>query len=283
MGATFLSLLPLVTTPSDKIPIVDPSLFISRFAAKLDFGESTLAVVKDANRIIQRMNRDWMLTGRRPSGLCAASLFVAARMHGFSRSINELSMVVKICQGTLRKRLQEFKDTPSGKLNVSDFQTIWLEDYQDPPAFNIKKKRKVVDNVEALPIARGNVLVDEEEDIIMPEQIQDILVTQSSAFPKSYFESMNNANQESLSDLDNDPEVVQMTLVSEVERDFKELVWNQTNQDWVLQNEMNEIKGVKKKVMDIYAETKTASLAPQISSGSIKANAATKADIIAPY
>lgn len=28
------------------------------------------------------MKRDWMQTGRRPSGICGASLYIAAHIHG---------------------------------------------------------------------------------------------------------------------------------------------------------------------------------------------------------
>ncbi len=58
-----------------RLPLVDPALYISRFADRLDFGDKVHSVVKDANRIAQRMNRDWLQTGRRPAGLCAASTF----------------------------------------------------------------------------------------------------------------------------------------------------------------------------------------------------------------
>ena len=77
----------------------------------MDFGDKTQLVVKDANRLAQRMNRDWLQTGRRPAGICAASLFIAARMHGFQRTFKEIILVVKICENTLRKRLVEFSQT----------------------------------------------------------------------------------------------------------------------------------------------------------------------------
>lgn len=140
LGATFLALCKVAGVTN--LPLVDPSLYIARFAAKLDFEDKTQLVIKDANRLVQRMSRDWIQTGRRPSGICAASLFIAARMHGFNRLIKEIVMVVKICQNTLRSRLKEFQNTPSGNLSVADFQTIWLEQEKDPPAFNLSKPTK---------------------------------------------------------------------------------------------------------------------------------------------
>jgi len=38
----------------------------------LEFGEKTHEVAMTALRLVQRMKRDWMAQGRRPSGLCGA-------------------------------------------------------------------------------------------------------------------------------------------------------------------------------------------------------------------
>lgn len=50
----------------------DPCLYIPRFAHMLEFGVKTHEVSMTALRLVQRMKRDWMHTGRRPSGLCGA-------------------------------------------------------------------------------------------------------------------------------------------------------------------------------------------------------------------
>lgn len=82
-----------------------------------------------------------MTKGRRPAGICGACLLLAARMNNFRRSVEEIVQVVKIADTTLRKRLKEFKETPSGALTLTDFRTVWLEEEMDPPAF-IKGKEK---------------------------------------------------------------------------------------------------------------------------------------------
>lgn len=94
-----------------------------------------------ALRLVSRMKRDWMHTGRRPSGLCGAALLVAARMHDFSRSVKDLIKIVKVCDSTIRKRLTEFKNTPSSQLTIEEFQTIDLEEEQDPPSFTEGKAK----------------------------------------------------------------------------------------------------------------------------------------------
>lgn len=76
-----------------------------------------------------------MVQGRRPAGICGACLLLAARMNNFRRSVEEIVQVVKIADTTLKKRLDEFKKTPSGKLTLADFRRVWLEEEQDPPAF----------------------------------------------------------------------------------------------------------------------------------------------------
>ncbi|GAA6020829.1 hypothetical protein JCM10207_001670 [Rhodosporidiobolus poonsookiae] len=132
LGSTFLK---LVRELNINLPIIDPVIYITRFAALLDFGEETQKVALDATRLVNRMGRDWMQIGRRPSGICGACLLLAARMNNFRRSIEEVVQVVKIADVTLRKRLAEFKETASGSLTVNDFRSIWLEETHDPPAY----------------------------------------------------------------------------------------------------------------------------------------------------
>ncbi|KAK6635628.1 transcription factor TFIIIB subunit brf1 [Polyplax serrata] len=82
----------------------DPSLYILRFANRLEFGNKTHQVSMTALRLVQRMKRDFMHTGRRPSGLCGAALLMAARLHEFNRSVSDIIKIVKVHESTLRKR-----------------------------------------------------------------------------------------------------------------------------------------------------------------------------------
>uniref|UniRef100_A0A3Q3J181 Transcription factor TFIIB cyclin-like domain-containing protein n=1 Tax=Monopterus albus TaxID=43700 RepID=A0A3Q3J181_MONAL len=105
-----------------------------------------------AMRLVQRMKRDWMHTGRRPSGLCGAALLVAARMHEFCRTIKEVVSVVKVCESTLRKRLTEFEDTPSSQLTIEEFMRVDLDQECDPPCFTagLEKKKSLEVQVHCL-------------------------------------------------------------------------------------------------------------------------------------
>ncbi|CAB89885.2 Transcription factor IIIB 60 kDa subunit [Schizosaccharomyces pombe] len=137
LGSTFLKLC-RVLRPN--LPLLDPSLYISRFASLLEFGPETHRVANDAIRLVARMNRDWMQIGRRPAGICGACLLIAARMNNFRRSVREVVHVVKVADITIQKRLDEFKLTESGDLSIADFRNIWLEGQSDPPSFTKNQK-----------------------------------------------------------------------------------------------------------------------------------------------
>ncbi|PWN21117.1 BRF1-domain-containing protein [Microstroma glucosiphilum] len=127
--------LKLVAALNVKLPVIDPSFYVLRFASLLDFGDETNKVAQDATRLCARFKKDWLGDGRRPAGICGAALLLAARMNNFQRSMNEIVQVVKMADVTIRERLEEFKRTPSGNLTIQDFKEIWLEEEHEPPAF----------------------------------------------------------------------------------------------------------------------------------------------------
>uniref|UniRef100_A0A6Q2XZN3 Transcription factor IIIB 90 kDa subunit n=1 Tax=Esox lucius TaxID=8010 RepID=A0A6Q2XZN3_ESOLU len=139
LGKTFLT---LARELCINAPAIDPCLYIPRFAHMLEFGEKNHEVSMTALRLLQRMKRDWMHTGRRPSGLCGAALLVAARMHEFRRTIKEIISVVKVCEATLRKRLNEFEDTPTSQLTIEEFMRVDLDQECDPPSFTDGQRKK---------------------------------------------------------------------------------------------------------------------------------------------
>ncbi|KAK6998796.1 transcription factor IIIB 60 kDa subunit, partial [Biomphalaria glabrata] len=142
----------LATELSQNIRIVDPIIYIRRFANQLHFGDKLNRVVESASRLVARMKRDWMHTGRRPAGLCGAALLISSRMHNFNRTIDQIIRVVKVCESTVRKRLLEFESTPSAQLTIEEFDNVDLEEEQDPPCFTEgKKKAKLAQLKEEIP------------------------------------------------------------------------------------------------------------------------------------
>lgn len=123
---------------NEKLPAIDPSLYIPRFCKEIDFGDKTDKVKATAIKLLKRMKLDWMAHGRRPSSLCGAAILIAGRMHGFDITTGEVCQIVLVCEETLRKRLEEFKETEVASLTREKFDEIDIEKLQverDPPAF----------------------------------------------------------------------------------------------------------------------------------------------------
>ena len=88
--------------------------------------------------------QDWIHFGRRPSGLCGAALLIASRLHDFCRTVNDVIKVVKVHESTLRKRLNEFGETPASQLTLDEFMNVDLDamtDEQDPPSYKAARKK----------------------------------------------------------------------------------------------------------------------------------------------
>lgn len=146
LGNTYLKLIRLLNI---QLPVIDPSLYMHRFAAKLEYGEKTNDVAMTALRITARMQRDWMTHGRRPAGLCGAALITASMMHNFYRSQGEVARVVRIGNVVLRNRLRELDRTATATLTAAQIDAGGGDDGKqsslcretltgdacDPPAF----------------------------------------------------------------------------------------------------------------------------------------------------
>ncbi|KAK5084668.1 transcription factor TFIIIB subunit brf1 [Lithohypha guttulata] len=155
----------------------DPEDLIERFCDKLDFGEMTMRVKKDAVNVTKTMNRDWMTTGRRPAGVAGAAVIIAARMNNFRRTLREVVLVAKVTEITLSKRIEEFKETKSSKMSVEAFRAIDQDTAQVdqetmPPSYYQKlpewqekqaaKKRKRGRNGGQLPETAAEIETGEE-------------------------------------------------------------------------------------------------------------------------
>jgi transcription factor IIIB subunit 2 len=125
-----------------KLEIIDPALYIYRFAAHLDLDEKANAVALTALRLVGRMKRDWIVAGRRPAGICAAALLIAARAHGFTKQHQDVTKVLRVCGMTVHQRVKDFENTPSANLTLDQFISIDLEIEADPPRFTTNRLRE---------------------------------------------------------------------------------------------------------------------------------------------
>ena len=112
LGSLYIKLIKLLHLT---IPQIDPSLFIQRYCNKLKskFGNNTNQIANTALKILQSMKRNWLHLGRRPSGLCGASILIAAKCHEIiGLNITDVIDVVNLCDDTVKKRVIEFATTP---------------------------------------------------------------------------------------------------------------------------------------------------------------------------
>jgi hypothetical protein len=93
----------------------------------MDLGTKTQIVAQSALRIVARMKRDWIQTGRRPAGICAAALLIAARTSGFPRTQAEIVKIMRVCGMTVRTRLEEFESTPAAQLTMDELRRAEAE------------------------------------------------------------------------------------------------------------------------------------------------------------
>lgn len=145
LGGVFLQLCRLMRLeqhPLMQRPI-DPSLFIHRFADKMNLGKRVHSVSNTALRLVASMKRDWMQTGRRPAGICGAALWVASHVHGFDRSKSDVVSIVHIGEQTLKKRITEFSSTPAALLSVEEFDAQ-AQKYENDDFIGSKEQQDLI-------------------------------------------------------------------------------------------------------------------------------------------
>ncbi|KAG2429326.1 hypothetical protein HXX76_011093 [Chlamydomonas incerta] len=124
LGAVFLQLLKLLRLDEHATLTkpIDPSIFLNRFVDRLRLPTQDLKtkVGNTAMRLVQSMKRDWMLTGRRPSGVCGAALFLAAHIHGVEKTKRDVIAIVHIGWATVEKRVMELAETRDAELTLKE-------------------------------------------------------------------------------------------------------------------------------------------------------------------
>lgn len=157
LGGVFLKFCKLLQI---HLPLIDPSLYIHRFASQLNFAEKTHSIATTALRLVATMKRDWIETGRRPSGICGAALLIAARSQSVMCSLHDVMDVVNIGERTLKQRLYEFSLTPTAQLTYDQVGKLEMSRVEcDPPSFQRHREKEVMEMLliesERLPLENG--------------------------------------------------------------------------------------------------------------------------------
>lgn len=242
------------------------------------------------------MNRDWMVTGRRPSGLCGAAILISARMNGFQRSTQEITKVVHVCDETIKKRLKEFSKTRIARMTKKEFEEFDISSYyptMDPPAFTRNREKeknlKIVDEIKEIEtifeepndqIQKDSVKVNESEVREMFEDARYFLSQANKEIEQDPFvedqineeeevteqpESKVTLKEDILSTLDDKD--VHFYIHTNDEYNVKKTIWNIMFKEWVDEQKDKQLEkevAVKKtksrkmsKVSDIQKKSKT--------------------------
>eukprot|EP01064_Diplonema_japonicum_P006214 TRINITY_DN1413_c0_g2_i6.p1 TRINITY_DN1413_c0_g2~~TRINITY_DN1413_c0_g2_i6.p1 ORF type:complete len:585 (+),score=139.88 TRINITY_DN1413_c0_g2_i6:48-1757(+) len=93
-----------------QLSTVDPSLYIHKYISVLGMRSKQTEVTQSAATLMARMNRDWISQGRKPAGVLAAAIYLAARLHGYSQiRLENVTRVLSITNNVAIKRLEEAK------------------------------------------------------------------------------------------------------------------------------------------------------------------------------
>lgn len=179
LGSVFLKFCHLLNLT---LPIIDPSLYIHRFAAQLNLGPKTHVIATTALRLVATMKRDWLEVGRRPSGICGAALLIAAKTHDVECTRASVKNVVQISDHTLCKRLHEFSLTPAAQLTFEEFGRITFQVECDPPVFRKHQERKVLQRIEQQSVKKIKD-TEENEDGVCP--LGDIAISNMLSVPNA--------------------------------------------------------------------------------------------------
>lgn len=93
------------------VPLTDPSYYISRFVSVLNLSP---AVEAKGKSIVKKAISSGLISGRGPTGVAAAAVYIAALMVGERRTQKEVANVAGVTEVTIRNRYRELK----AKLNL---------------------------------------------------------------------------------------------------------------------------------------------------------------------
>ena len=173
IGSAYLKLVKLLEL---EIKIIDPSLFMHRFCEKLFYGnkmknlglqnleKKAKDIEKTSLKILQFLKRDWITTGRRPSGICGACLFISCKLHGYKLKIDDVANVVHVCNETIKKRIDEFSLTKLANMSKDEFEKFEESHFYpgaNPPSFNKNREKEKND---FLNIENYNIEYDKNDD-----------------------------------------------------------------------------------------------------------------------
>lgn len=101
----------LVRELNMNVPLTNPIYYISRFASELNLSGE---VQEEARRILNEAMKSGLISGRGPTGVAAASVYIAALLKNEKRTQKQVANIAGVTEVTIRNRYRELKE----KLNL---------------------------------------------------------------------------------------------------------------------------------------------------------------------
>jgi len=98
-----------------KVPLTDPRQYISRFVAALKL---TGKVQEIAVKLLQKAISKGLVSGRGPTGVAAAAVYIASAIVGERRTQKEVAEVAGVTEVTIRNRYRELKEELELKVDL---------------------------------------------------------------------------------------------------------------------------------------------------------------------
>jgi transcription initiation factor TFIIB len=97
------------------VPLTDPSQYVPKFSTALKLGGQ---VQEEAIKLIRKSLKKGLISGRGPTGVAAAALYIASAMYGEKRTQKEVADVAGVTEVTIRNRYRELKKELGLKINL---------------------------------------------------------------------------------------------------------------------------------------------------------------------
>ncbi|MEK6981497.1 MAG: transcription initiation factor IIB [Candidatus Micrarchaeota archaeon] len=105
----------LKTELNVEVPLTDPSQYVPKFATALRLSGE---IQEEAIKLIKKSLKKGLISGRGPTGVAAAALYIASAMHGEKRTQKEVADVAGVTEVTIRNRYRELKKELGLKVNL---------------------------------------------------------------------------------------------------------------------------------------------------------------------
>jgi len=180
------------------------------------------------------MKRDWIHFGRRPSGVCAAAVLVSCRINNVRCTIKDIISIAKVCESTIRKRINEFIQTPASKLTYKEFMSQDLDQEEDPPSYKMTTsiKETVEENLEKV----------EKYQTIIEEHLNDSRQKLRGIYAKFLKEILTTQNEEESDDKkssDEDTQMIQEAILDQNILAVNEKIVSKLNREMKLGTDKN--------------------------------------------